>query len=322
MGSSDYLGQLGGGSESVDEDVEESDPVVNSAPSTVATIAHQQLHRVFCYGDSLTAGTSGPNLYPYAPFMEEALVGKAPFEIQVRHRGLPGWTAAQLVATADQAQTGLRSIIQVVQDPSLSLVVILAGTNDLAHTTDAAAIFQNVIRLHEIALSAGVPHTLAVGIPPSGYQSMNSDAATLAASVNGMLKTWATTTNGMSRYADFPFAFEREGENWHADGLHFSEQGYRVLGQSLAPVVLDMLNILDNAMDQQQASPESSILLPGSQVLHVGASSSADGLGSPGGFESMGSSSVADRETHNDDDEAEEAQPADEYTGAADQGYR
>ena len=50
--------------------------------------------RVFCFGDSLTAGTSPPlhELFPYSTVLEAA-VGPS---VVVRHRGLPGAQAVDM----------------------------------------------------------------------------------------------------------------------------------------------------------------------------------------------------------------------------------
>lgn len=186
-------------------------------------------------GDSLTAGTSPPldELFPYAPFLEKVLDGA-----MVRHRGLPGATAAGMLQWADCEQRGLRGLLQRT---SPSLAIILAGTNDLGYNSESAPMLQAVCGLHEIAHKLGVP-TVAVGIPPSAYQAHQSEAAELAASFNRELKHWCSGRAELVAYVDHPIKqWRRDDGLWAPDGLHFSKEGYRVLGEGLASVVTERL---------------------------------------------------------------------------------
>jgi lysophospholipase L1-like esterase len=227
-------------------------------------ISYKRTHRILCYGDSLTAGTSGWNLYPYAPYLEQGLLQLRDHgSIAVRHRGNPGMKAAEMVTDLDGPQRGLRSAIQAVTNPALSLVILLAGTNDLGYALlsapniEAAAeeISSNLIQLHAVCAELGVPRTIAIGIPPSGYQYVNEAARNLAASINERLEQYASSTmtadtqqaskSFLVTYMPFPFSYEPDGDNWNSDTLHFSEHGYRVLGESLVPVVDSILQGLD-----------------------------------------------------------------------------
>ena len=191
--------------------------------------------RILCFGDSLTAGTAPPDtsLYPYAPHLESSLKERG-HNVMVRHRGLPGWTASQMVQDANGATTGLLTAVR--GGMPLKLVIILAGSNDLAYTDDPTLISDNIRALHKMCHGEGVPHTLAVGIPTSGYQSMNEEAASLARTVNDQLREYCQSES-MASFVHFPFEFARDDEKWAYDGLHLSAEGYRVLGLSLAPVV-------------------------------------------------------------------------------------
>jgi lysophospholipase L1-like esterase len=207
-------------------------------------------HRILCYGDSLTAGTSGADMFPYAPILETLLIERNSNNknrnIQVRHKGLPGWTVGRMVEELKTgASTSLTSAIRGVQNPSLSLVILLAGTNDLGYESQADIIFDNLMRLHEAAWSAGVPRTIAIAIPPSGYQSQVAAAKELAVSINSMLEQACKTNNHRMTYVKFPFPFETRGRTWYSDTLHFSQEGYSALAHSLAPVVDQVLNEMD-----------------------------------------------------------------------------
>ena len=230
-------------------------PKTAAAMSTTQQQQQQQQqrreYRVLAYGDSLTAGTSGMELYPYAPYLERAVNqlrqarGDTAVPVVVRHRGMPGWTAANMLDDLDGARTGLRSAIRAVKDPSLSLVVLLAGTNDLGYGFGAEDITRNILALHQVCFQEGVPRTIAISIPPSGYQSSNAAAAALADTVSTNLEAFCNEEK-RSLFHRFPFAFEQGGENWFPDTLHFSQKGYQSLGESLASIVDKALQFLDD----------------------------------------------------------------------------
>jgi lysophospholipase L1-like esterase len=214
------------------------------ALSTVTTTTPTR--RIFCFGDSLTAGTSPPGFqnYPYALHLEAALNQKksktsGAVVVQVRHLGYPGWTSEQLLEDADD-EGGLRTTILRIQDPSLSLVVLLAGTNDLGYRCSVEDIVNSITSLHQLCYQEGIPHTIAIGIPPSGYQYSYKQAAECAHQVNQKLQAFCDSqnnNNNKATFVPFPFEWAPNDDNWSSDGLHFSSKGYQMLGESLAPVV-------------------------------------------------------------------------------------
>ena len=114
-------------------------------------------------------------------------------------------------------------------------------------------IVQDIISLHELCHNSHArANTIAIGIPESGYQYSVSDAKEKATLLNTELKkycsqsqataaTTTTTTTASSKaaayYMPFPFVYEPHGVNWSPDTLHFSKQGYKVLGESLVPYI-------------------------------------------------------------------------------------
>lgn len=198
-------------------------------------------HRILCYGDSLTAGTTdGYTLFPYAPFLEKGLRASGYDDVKVRHLGLPGWTAELMVASA-AGEHGLMHHIRRIQDPGLSLVIIMAGTNDVGYMKSKDEVTNSLLQLHQIALENHVPATLAVGIPPSGYTSRDRRARLVVEEVNQALLDFSEKETRM-KFAPFPFQFEQGGENWSSDGLHFSQKGYQLLGEQLVTEVMDILD--------------------------------------------------------------------------------
>lgn len=214
--------------------------------------------RILCYGDSLTAGTSPPldQLFPYAPHLENKLnelYAGSDTTVVVRWRGLPGWTASTMIDHLDDSFIGLRSTVDGIKDPALSLVVILAGTNDIGMLTssmagdvDAEKAVTPILDLHKACFEPedGGVATLAVGIPGSGWQQMNQSAKKLCDEMNSSLEEFAASSNGSVSYVKFPFEYSRGDSKWSADGLHFSPEGYEVLGVELAKSVKRILDKL------------------------------------------------------------------------------
>ncbi|GAX25032.1 hypothetical protein FisN_2Lh317 [Fistulifera solaris] len=202
-------------------------------------------YRVFAFGDSLTAGTSGYELHPYAPYLETSINANDKLngrEVIVQHLGLPGWTAKRMLNNIDSGRAGLRAAIRNIQNPSPSLVIILVGTNDLGNKFKEREITENILKLHQVCYDEGVPRTIAIGIPPSRYQSEDADAALLAKSINSNIEKFCRENPERSTFHPFPFPFELDGENWDEDTLHFSRIGYQTLGESLVNVVMELLN--------------------------------------------------------------------------------
>ena len=210
--------------------------------------------RIFCYGDSLTAGTAPPldGLFPYGPSLEKELGD----DVVVRWRGLPGWTATTMIEYLDDGNVGLRSAVNGIDNPPLSLVIILAGTNDIGFLTssmaagepDVDACVEPILNLHKASLECNKGNhqirTLAVGIPGSAWQEMNAVASKLATDMNSSIKDFAQQAHpeGSVTYTNFPFAYEKNNDLWSSDGLHLSPKGYEQLGRRLAPVVRNILN--------------------------------------------------------------------------------
>jgi lysophospholipase L1-like esterase len=219
-------------------------PHAVEALSTVTTTTPTR--RIFCFGDSLTAGTSPPGNqnYPYAPHLEASLNRRnsknGAVAVVVRHLGYPGYTSEHLLEDADD-EGGLRTMIRRIQDPSPSLVILLAGTNDLGYRRSVEDIVKSITSLHQLCYQEGTPHTIAIGIPPSGYQHSFKEAAECVSQVNQKLQAFCESNNNKATFVPFPFEWAPNDDNWSSDGLHFSSKGYQVLGESLGPVVERMI---------------------------------------------------------------------------------
>ena len=150
----------------------------------------------------------------------------------------------------------------------------LAGTNDLGRpqrTVDK--IVESVVSVHKWAHDvAKVQYTIAIGIPPSAYQSRRPDASQKAEQINTELEKFCASTasettepsNSVAEmndggdnqqqwayYVPFPFEFVPNynnndndhdiGDLWSPDGLHLSPKGYERLGRDLARILMKEL---------------------------------------------------------------------------------
>lgn len=209
------------------------------------------LRRILCFGDSLTAGTCSTTLelYPYRMALEEGLTTATNNNknniIMVRHMGLPGWTAQSMVENLDDGTRGLRGILQRQQKSAspISLVILLAGTNDLGYYEEHE-ILKNLQVLHQACWEAGVPKTLAIGIPSSAYQDVDVTAREKAQAINQGLQHLSRKYPQQLEYMEFPFGFDKGGLYWDPDGLHCSKEGYHRLGESLVEPVSRILQSL------------------------------------------------------------------------------
>jgi lysophospholipase L1-like esterase len=117
-----------------------------------------------CYGDSLTAGyKSTQPFHPYALALGAALKGAAGFDI--RHKGLPGWTAKELLEEKDSSD-GLEFLLK---ETPAEIAIILAGTNDLGGSNDENKIVEDIWGLHQIA------HTLKAKTIAISVKSVSLD---------------------------------------------------------------------------------------------------------------------------------------------------
>jgi lysophospholipase L1-like esterase len=142
-----------------------------------------------------------------------------------------------MLRAIDEPKNGLRDFINSSQAPAI--VVILAGTNDLAYIGEAKPVAECIASLHKLCWDCGVPRTVAVGIPPSAYQENFLDVADLCCEVNEALKAFCQS-NPMANYVPFPFSYDRD-DRWAPDGLHLTEGGYSLLGSQLAPAIANVL---------------------------------------------------------------------------------
>lgn len=109
----------------------------------------KRMHTILAYGDSLTAGVSGTKLFPYSKYLQDGLRQRGVVNVTVKHLGLPGWSSRGMIKGIQGPKAGLIPAIQSYTDPPVSIVVLLAGTNDFkVKSLTANALFQNLLQLH------------------------------------------------------------------------------------------------------------------------------------------------------------------------------
>jgi lysophospholipase L1-like esterase len=250
---------------------------LSSSTSTQPPTVPSKRHQILVYGDFLTSGVSGTRgnqLFPYAKYLEQALHQQTNGDttrVSIHQVGLPSWTTKGMLKGLDGTKAGLRANINKHTDPdALSLVILLAGTNDVLQNKPPAApvLEQNLQTLHQVCLDAGVPRTLAIGIPAAIV--FHAQQATLVTTVNAALQQHFSSSTATT-FVPFPLDTSSSSSSssttgsadtephqgyWHSNGMHLTESGYQRLGESLAPIVQRILTELDRPADQDGQDDE------------------------------------------------------------------
>jgi hypothetical protein len=201
--------------------------------------------------------------------------------VTVHHRGNPGWTATDMLNDLDGPTTGLRSALlsQHQFDDNdnnnndnnnninisfntnttstiYNVVIILVGTNDIGRRHSIEQIVDEIQQLHTICFEYGVLRTVAVAVPPSGFQYRYPDIANQTQQLNNFIQQYSISTQQQQQqqqsennkhkqqviYYPFPFEYNPDDEKWSMDQLHLTPIGYQILGENLAPVINDIIN--------------------------------------------------------------------------------
>jgi lysophospholipase L1-like esterase len=141
-------------------------------------------------------------------------------------RGISGQTTPQMLVRFRQDVIAL----------SPRVVVILAGTNDIAGNTGPATlemIADNIMSMTELAQAHGIRVVLGSVLPAYDYPwKKGLEPAPRIVALNAWLKQYAASANAV--YVDFHTAMadERQGlrVELSPDGVHPNEAGYRIMG--------------------------------------------------------------------------------------------
>ena len=200
---------------------------------------------VLCCGDSLTAGYYGSeeDYCPYGTTLSQKL--QAP----VDEIGMSGWMSNQMVEHMENEQCvdvfdkeapGLKVQLEKEQ---YTVCIIMAGTNDLAHGRTPEMILEDVKILHATCHERGL-RTVALPIPGSRY------GKSIRRQFNTMLEQWVATIPDKVLFVDMAseVPYSDESGHWCSDGLHMSEDGYRIFGDKLSGHVKEFIISEDPAI--------------------------------------------------------------------------
>ena len=169
-------------------------------------------HRAVFLGNSITEGWAQyfPAMFPGKPYV---------------NRGIGGQTTPQMLVRFRQDVVGLKPAV----------VVILAGTNDIAGNTGPSTlemIEDNLASMTEIAQRNGIRVVLSSVLPVYDYPwKPGLQPAPKIVALNAWMKEFAARTG--ATYLDYhtPMADERHGmkPELTTDGVHVNEKGYGLM---------------------------------------------------------------------------------------------
>jgi lysophospholipase L1-like esterase len=169
-------------------------------------------NRVVFYGNSITEGWAQyfPTMFPGKPYIG---------------RGISGQTTPQMLVRFRQDVVALKP----------KVVVILAGTNDIAGNTGPSTIEMiedNLASMTEIAKANGIRVVLSSVLPVYDYAwRPGLEPAPKIVALNKWMKAYAARTGEV--YLDYHSAMADARQGMRADlsndGVHPTEAGYRVM---------------------------------------------------------------------------------------------
>mmetsp|Transcript_44397 Transcript_44397/g.105164 ORF Transcript_44397/g.105164 Transcript_44397/m.105164 type:complete len:361 (-) Transcript_44397:208-1290(-) len=203
---------------------------------SAAPVAVAPTLRILCYGDSLTAGWcgGGTTFEPYGPHLADSLQ-QLGINCEVSHCGLCGFRATEMEAAAHSSVTqpdsaghvgsGLAYILDSQACPDV--VIIMAGTNDMAKGKDIGKALRSTRKLHSMCHSRGVP-TVALAPPFHDHRKSLLYAK--------LLSSWCRYQEDVLTFINPEDLVPRSagGAYWGSDALHLTQAGYKAFGQSLA----------------------------------------------------------------------------------------
>lgn len=184
---------------------------------------------VVALGDSLTAGhVAGEGWYPtYAPYtsvLEERLGSSVSF----LNAGVDGDLVGGMLSRLERDVLRHRP----------TMVVVLGGTNDLGWGRPPRRIAADLASLWD-RLRWNEVDVVAATLPPA-----LGDPGSIPPRLElNRLISEGTQERGLG-LVDLFSALGRDGEllqRWSSDGLHLNEDGYRRMGELIAPVIMERL---------------------------------------------------------------------------------
>jgi len=182
-------------------------------------------NRIVFMGNSITEGwkETDPNFFKNKPYID---------------RGISGQTTPQMLVRFRADVVNLKP----------KVVVILAGTNDIAGNTGSSTlemIEDNIASMIEIANANNIKTVLCSVLPVYDYPwSPGLKPAQKIVELNVWIKTYADKNN--IAYADFftPMADEKDGlkKEYSEDGVHPNLNGYKIMNPIVEAAILQALS--------------------------------------------------------------------------------
>ncbi|CRK17698.1 hypothetical protein BN1708_002981 [Verticillium longisporum] len=194
--------------------------------------------RIFCFGDSLTAGYSGfgSSYTPYSEVLETKLAAAFPdADVRVHENGMPGD-----IVSAEAFNRRLRAELDEAKTP-YDWVLILGGTNDIAYKIAPETIVDNLKESYRIALDKG-SKVLALTVPETHARA------------RWVVDARRAVNEGIMAYDDPRFyAFDlasaipyfalpppKRTLYWD-DGVHLTPSGYEWMGGHVADALIKIM---------------------------------------------------------------------------------
>lgn len=162
--------------------------------------------------------------------------------VDVVEAGVNGQRAMNMVHTAPTLITG-----KMNGHLPLKVVIIMAGTNDLASNTDVDSISTALIRIHNIVQRYSIQikqniYTICVAVPQLKIPMLQQKRNRL----NLLLNEYANRCSHVVGWLDFEDALDQSIDSnlkyWGSDKLHFSELGYDKIGEIMYETLVDFAN--------------------------------------------------------------------------------
>ncbi len=185
----------------------------------------EEENRVVFMGNSITIGwlKTRPEFFKGKPYI---------------NRGISGQTTPQMLLRFRQDVIELKP----------KVVVILAGTNDIAGNTGPSTldmISDNIISMAELAKANGIKVVLSSTLPAYDYPwKPGMEPAKKIVALNQMIRTYAELNNIV--YLDYfsAMADERNGlpDKYAHDGVHPTAEGYKLMEPLVETAISQALN--------------------------------------------------------------------------------
>ncbi|PQE15554.1 hypothetical protein CJF32_00006878 [Rutstroemia sp. NJR-2017a WRK4] len=197
--------------------------------------------KILCIGDSLTEGYScfGLQFTPYGDTMKEVLQKRWPDrEIEVITDGVSGDLVTE---PGGRFMERLKS--HFPSDPPITHTIILGGTNDIAVSRAVSDIYSTIQAMTTLAINHS-SHVLLLTVPECHAKTKRVEDE--REELNELLLTRLGGWKGVSTYdlkSNVPYhdMDEEQREMFWDDGLHFTEEGYKLIGELVGRRLVEVI---------------------------------------------------------------------------------